>query len=100
MHFIITMSATELKKAEEQGFVEYFKLTSKISTANMIAFNFDGKITKYDSPEEIVEEFYPQRLMYYQKRKVREITYVSLRKETDALRRITWPTSSKSSCLA
>ncbi|KAI5885142.1 type II DNA topoisomerase [Schizophyllum commune H4-8] len=69
VHFIITMSATELKKAEEQGFVEYFKLTSKISTANMIAFNFDGKITKYDSPEEIVEEFYPQRLMYYQKRK-------------------------------
>ncbi|TRM62918.1 DNA topoisomerase [Schizophyllum amplum] len=69
VHFIITMSAAELKKAEELGFVEYFKLTTKISTANMICFNFDAKITRYDSPEEIIEEYYPQRLAYYQKRK-------------------------------
>jgi DNA topoisomerase-2 len=35
----------------------------------MMAFNFEGKIQKYASPEEIIEEFYPQRLAYYQKRK-------------------------------
>ena len=75
MHFIITMSATELKKAEEQGFVEYFKLTSKINTSNMICFNFEGKIQKYQSPEEIIEEFYPKRLAYYQKRKVRQVRH-------------------------
>lgn len=71
IHFVITMGAKELEKAEEQGLIEFFKLTGKINTSNMICFNFDGKIQKYSSAEEIVEEFYPKRLAYYQKRKVR-----------------------------
>ncbi|KAI6153143.1 DNA topoisomerase II [Pisolithus tinctorius] len=69
VHFVITMGAKDLEKAEEQGLVEFFKLTSKVNTSNMICFNFEGKIQKYDSPEEIIEEFYPKRLAYYQKRK-------------------------------
>ncbi|KAG1825417.1 DNA topoisomerase [Suillus subaureus] len=69
IHFVISMAAKDLEKAEEQGLTEFFKLTSKINTSNMIAFNFEGKIQKYASPEEIIEEFYPQRLAYYQKRK-------------------------------
>jgi DNA topoisomerase II len=35
----------------------------------MKCFDFDGKIKRYSSPEEIIEEFYPKRLAYYQKRK-------------------------------
>ncbi|KAG2069851.1 type II DNA topoisomerase [Suillus decipiens] len=69
IHFVISMAAKDLEKAEEQGLSEFFKLTSKINTSNMIAFNFEGKIQKYASPEEIIEEFYPRRLAYYQKRK-------------------------------
>lgn len=69
IHFVISMAAKDLEKAEEQGLTEFFKLTSKINTSNMMAFNFEGKIQKYVSPEEIIEEFYPQRLAYYQKRK-------------------------------
>ena len=65
------MSQSELEKAEAQGFEEYFKLSYKFRTANMICFDFEGKIKKYDSPEAIVEDFYPVRLAYYQKRKVR-----------------------------
>lgn len=64
------MSAKDMQKAEEQGLLEFFKLTSKLTTSNMICFDFDGKIRKYDSPEEVIEEFYPVRLAYYQKRKV------------------------------
>lgn len=63
------MSTKDLQKAEEQGLLEFFKLTSKLTTTNMICFDFDGKIKKYDSPEEIIEDFYPVRLSYYQKRK-------------------------------
>ena len=63
------MAAKDVEKAEEQGLTEFFKLTSKINTSNMICFDFDGKIKKYTSPEEIIEEFYPKRLAYYQKRK-------------------------------
>lgn len=36
----------------------------------MIAFDTNGKIHKYESPEQMLEEFYPLRLQYYQKRKV------------------------------
>ncbi|KIK18643.1 hypothetical protein PISMIDRAFT_109084 [Pisolithus microcarpus 441] len=69
VHFVVTMTAKDLEKAEQQGLIEFFKLTSKVNTGNMICFNFEGKIQKYDSPEEIIEEFYPKRLAYYQKRK-------------------------------
>lgn len=74
VHFVVTMSQSELERAEQQGLLEYFKLTSKISTSNMICFDFEGKIKKYESPEEILEDFYPIRLTYYQKRKVRALT--------------------------
>ncbi|KAJ7197086.1 type II DNA topoisomerase [Mycena rebaudengoi] len=70
VHFIVTMDAKQLEKAEEKGLVEFFKLTSKINTTNMMCFDFDSKIKKYNSPEEIIEDFYPMRLAYYQKRKV------------------------------
>jgi len=73
VHFTITMSAKDLEKAEQKGLLEFFKLTSKIDTSNMVCFDFEGKIKKYDSAEEILEDFYPTRLAYYQKRKVRGI---------------------------
>ncbi|KAA1475411.1 type II DNA topoisomerase [Dentipellis sp. KUC8613] len=69
VHFVVNMAAKDLEKAEEQGLAEFFKLTTKLSTSNMICFDYDGKIKKYSSPEEIIEDFYPRRLAYYQKRK-------------------------------
>ncbi|KAJ7771941.1 DNA topoisomerase II [Mycena maculata] len=69
VHFVVSMDAKQLEKAEEKGLLEFFKLTAKITTSNMICFDFDGKIKRYNSPEEIIEDFYPVRLAYYQKRK-------------------------------
>ncbi|TCD61068.1 DNA topoisomerase 2 [Steccherinum ochraceum] len=69
VHFVVTMNEKGMEKAKTQGFLEFFKLTSKVNTSNMMCFDFDGKIKKYNSPEEIIEEFYPMRLAYYQKRK-------------------------------
>ena len=71
VNFIITMPEKELEKAEEAGLEKHFKLTTSIATTNMICFDFEGKIKKYTSPEEIIEDFYPRRLQFYQKRKVR-----------------------------
>lgn len=68
--FTLTMNEKEVEKVMEQGIIEYFKLSSKISTSNMMCFDAEGKIKKYDSPEAIIEEFYATRLAYYQKRKV------------------------------
>ena len=65
------MAAKDLEKAEQQGLLEFFKLTTKINTSNMICFDYEQKIKRYDSAEDILEDFYPIRLIYYQKRKVR-----------------------------
>ena len=73
VHFVVTLSEKGMEKAEEQGFLEFFKLTSKVSTSNMICFDFEGKIKKYNNPEQILEDFYPVRLAYYQKRKVHSL---------------------------
>lgn len=64
------MNESQMERAEEVGLGDYFKLTSRFSTSNMMAFDFDGQIKKYDSPMQIIEEFYPVRLEYYQRRKV------------------------------
>jgi DNA topoisomerase-2 len=72
---VISMAAKDVEKAEQQGLAEFFKLTSKINTSNMICFDLDGKIKKYNSPEDIIEDFYPKRLAYYQKRKVRAVSF-------------------------
>jgi DNA topoisomerase II len=63
------MSAKALEAAEKEGLLEYFKLTTKLTTSNMICFDLNGKIKRYDSPEHILEDFYPARLAFYQKRK-------------------------------
>ena len=46
------------------------KLTSSKATSlsNIHLYNRDGTITKYNSPEHIIEEFYVIRLEYYEKR--------------------------------
>jgi len=64
------MTASGLAEAEKKGLIEFFKLTGKVNTSNMMCFDIEGKMKKYNSPEEIIEEFYPVRLAYYQKRKV------------------------------
>lgn len=52
-----------------QGLFKKFKLTSIVSTSNMHLFDAEGKIKKYDTPEQILEEFYPLRMDYYERRK-------------------------------
>ena len=44
-------------------------MTDKIKTSNMVCFDPAGKIKKYSSPEQILEDFYDVRLEHYHKRK-------------------------------
>jgi len=60
----------ELQKLIKSDELEkYLKLNSKLSMTNMYLYNHDGKITKYDSPYEILEDFYQVRLSKYNERK-------------------------------
>jgi DNA topoisomerase-2 len=64
-------------------FENIFKLTdSKNSNySNIHLYNNKGIICKYDSPEDIIEEFYLLRLVYYTKRK--DYMIKSIQKELD-----------------
>ncbi|OJD18168.1 hypothetical protein AJ78_01780 [Emergomyces pasteurianus Ep9510] len=69
VHFIIQLDEKHAKKAISEGLEEKFKLTKTIATSNLVAFDSEGRITKYDSVEDILREFYSVRIKLYEKRK-------------------------------
>ncbi|RWS16275.1 DNA topoisomerase 2-beta-like protein [Dinothrombium tinctorium] len=69
VRFVISMSEANLAKAEEQGMHKTFKLQTSMSTTSMVAFDHNGCIRFYKTPEEILTEFFDVRLEFYRKRK-------------------------------
>jgi hypothetical protein len=69
VHFIVTLTKEGQNAIAKEGVEKAFRLASSISTSNMVVFDFQGKIRKYATPEEILDDFYDVRLTYYQKRK-------------------------------
>ncbi|KAF2493216.1 type II DNA topoisomerase [Lophium mytilinum] len=69
VHFIIKMEDKHMKNALEKGLEETFKLSSTVATTNLVAFDAQGRIHKYATVLDIMEEFYGIRLRYYEKRK-------------------------------
>ncbi|KAI9469897.1 MAG: DNA topoisomerase [Benjaminiella poitrasii] len=69
VEYTIELDEKNLTKAEDMGLLKAFKITSTLSTNNIICFDKDGKIKKYESPEDILKDFYELRLQYYVKRK-------------------------------
>ena len=69
--FTITASkdAIDSYEKEKDGLIGKFKLKTTISTSNMQLFNEQGRIIKYNAPEDILEEFYRVRVDFYEKRK-------------------------------
>ena len=69
VHFVIQMEEKYMKAALTEGLEEKFKLTRSIATSNLVAFDPEGRITKYANVEAILDEFYSYRLQLYAKRK-------------------------------
>ncbi|RMZ90974.1 hypothetical protein DV736_g1814, partial [Chaetothyriales sp. CBS 134916] len=69
VNFIIQMDDKHMKSALEEGLEERFKLSKTMATSNLVAFDPEGRITKYNSIQDIMEEFYRWRLHMYAKRK-------------------------------
>nr|KYP71391.1 DNA topoisomerase 2 [Cajanus cajan] len=65
----VRMKADKIAGIMQEGLLKKFKLTSTLSTSNMHLFDAEGKIKKYENPEQILEEFFPLRLEYYERRK-------------------------------
>ncbi|GJZ07768.1 DNA topoisomerase 2, partial [Tanacetum coccineum] len=70
VHFKITMTEDQMNKARQEEFLNKFKLTTTLSTANMYLFDAKGKLKKYNTPEQILEDFFHFRLDFYKKRRI------------------------------
>ena len=73
VHFIIKMEDKHMATALAKGLEETFKLSKPQSTTNLVAFDAQGRIHKYATVLDIMEEFYHIRLRYYQKRKAHQL---------------------------
>lgn len=69
VNFIIQMEEKHMKAALDDGLEERFKLSKTMGTSNLVAFDPEGRITKYANIEAIMDEFYRYRLQMYAKRK-------------------------------
>ncbi|GLT73663.1 hypothetical protein SLA2020_455040 [Shorea laevis] len=67
--FEVLLTEEKMMIARQDGLMKKFKLTTTISTSNMHLFDPKGVIKKYDTPEQILEEFFHIRLEFYEKRK-------------------------------
>ena len=68
--FIVKMSKSQFQQANDQGGLhKFFKLQKTLSVNNMVLFDARRCLRRYESPVEILREFFPVRLEYYRKRK-------------------------------
>jgi DNA topoisomerase-2 len=70
VHFVIQLDEKHMKAALAEGLAERFKLNKTVATSNLVAFDLQGRIRKYETVQDILEEFYGYRLSMYTKRKV------------------------------
>lgn len=92
VHFILEFTPDALQKwlntSSNDKSMDYFqkqlRLTSKISLTNMHLFNVNSQIHKYQTPQDIMEEFYITRLDYYGRR--REYQLGVLKHELDIMK--------------
>ena len=76
VEFVITFSKGKIAELESakgdngcNGLEKLLKLYSTSSTTNMNLFNSEDKLRKYDTVEEIIDDYYDIRLEYYEDRK-------------------------------
>ncbi|KAJ3160651.1 DNA topoisomerase 2 [Geranomyces michiganensis] len=69
VNFEITMTEEQMARAEKEGLEKRFKLVGSLSTSNLVCFDQQGRIKKYESIDDILRDFYDVRRKFYQKRK-------------------------------
>ncbi|KAM6312297.1 DNA topoisomerase 2-alpha [Podargus strigoides] len=67
--FIVKMTEGKLAEAQAAGLHKVFKLQTNLTCNSMVLFDHVGFLKKYDSPQDILKEFFELRLRYYGLRK-------------------------------
>lgn len=83
VHFVIQLDEKNMKATSSESWEEKFKLSKTIATSNMVAFDPEGRITKYATVDDILKEFFTVRLKYYERRKQHQLG--ELQKELEKL---------------
>ncbi len=66
---------------DDKELFQALKLKKKLSYQNMHCFDSQGNIKKFDNPKQIIEEFIPVRLAYYDKRKENLLKNLAINEE-------------------
>jgi len=66
---LMRMLKEKLNKDGIDPVEKYFKLTSNVNTSNMVLIDPAGQVKKYNSPYEIMDDFFETRMQYYIMRK-------------------------------
>ena len=82
VRFVIKIEEKKMKESMNK-LEELFKLSKSMSTTNLVAFDPQGRIHKYATPLDIMEEFYHVRIKTYQKRKQHMLS--EMQKDLDKL---------------
>jgi len=83
VHFELTLTPEKMQQVEQAGLEKTFKLRSTIATSNMILFDEEGKIGKYNTAVDILQEFCKLRKRVYDQRKAYMVA--KLTRETEIL---------------
>lgn len=75
VEFVLTLDSEYYAEARAfpAEFEKKFKLSSSYKLSNMVAFDTDGHIRRFDGPGEVLETFYARRLGGYVGRKASEL---------------------------
>lgn len=69
VRFEVTLSKGGMKHVDQHGLEKIFRLSSSIGTSNMVLFDAEGKIKKYATALEIMQDFCTLRKEVYKQRK-------------------------------
>merc|ERR1719171_986891 len=69
VHFVLTCPEEKLNQLERRGMHAHFKLRKSLSVQNMMLFDEEGKIQRYENECEILMAFAKVRLEMYRLRK-------------------------------
>lgn len=80
INFELTMTPTQfddLQSSHKNGLMGALCLESKV-TENMVAFNSNGQIHKYENVQEIFDEYFSVRLRKYDQRRARQLEILQI----------------------
>jgi len=73
IHFDVVLGPQGLEKTKQPQLESMFRLKSSVPISNMVLFDAEGRIKKYDDPLDIISDFATLRLSVYEKRKAHQV---------------------------